>query len=314
MDPIIIFGPTGHVGSAVALAAPSLDASTTILAMRTPSKPIPCLTPALEASHPYIRIQADLSSPSTLTTAVSSTGATRAFVYIDHTSPDFMLSAFTALKEGGIKFVVFLSTGIIRGDLSAVTTNDIITYSHARVEMNLQRVFGRENVVPIRPAFFASNAFWWKGAVPSGKVKVYAPELRVDWIAPEDIGRVAASVLVNGTKEGYEEAVWLVGPQKVSLREGLGMIVRAVTGKEGEVVEVGAEEGKSMYVEFGLPPPMAETLVESFGKLKVLQEAGGGLVTDEEWEAGAKAVETYTGRPAMKLEEWIEENKDEFRA
>ncbi|KAK0613691.1 hypothetical protein B0T14DRAFT_405455, partial [Immersiella caudata] len=313
MEPIIIFGPTGHVGSAVALSIPSFTSTTpTILAMRTPSKPIPGLTPTLESSHPYHRIHANLSSPSTLTAAISSTSAKRAFLYIDHTSPDHMLSAIQALKAAGITFVVFLSSGSLRGDPATTNPKELIAYAHAKVELNLQSVFGKENVVPIRPAFFASNAFWWKSMIPTGKVKVFAPDIVMDWITPGDIGRVAASILVGGTKEGYEEAVWLVGPQKVSVGEGLGRIVKAVTGREGEIVEVGEEEGVEMYVEAGVPRVMAEYLVESFGKLKEMQGGGGGFLTEEQWEEGARAVEVYTGRPATSLEGWIEENKHEF--
>lgn len=314
MDPIIIFGPTGAVGSAAALSAHSFGASSVVLAMRNPAKPIPGLTPDFESAHAFRRVQADLSDPSTLAAAASSTGAKRAFLYIDHASTDSMLSAARALKEGGIAFVVFLSTGGIRGDLHAVDPTDVITFSHARVELTLQEVFGADNVVPIRPGFFASNSFWWKKAIASGgPVRIFAPQVKMDWITPGDIGRVAASVLVQGTKPGYKEAIWLVGPQKTSVREGASKIAKAATGKEAEIVEIGPEEGVQMYVENGVPSFVAKGIIENFGKLAVLQGNGGDWLRPEDWEAGSKAVEAYTGKPATRLEEWIEENKHHFR-
>ncbi|KAK0642911.1 hypothetical protein B0T16DRAFT_459114 [Cercophora newfieldiana] len=313
MTTIIVFGPTGHVGSAVALSAHSFGASKVVLAMRDTSKAIPGLTPDIESSRPYQRVQADLSDPASITSAVSSTGATRAFIYINHATQDHMLSAIQALQAGGITFVVFLSTGSLRGDLHAVDQKDIISWSHAQVELNLQAEFGKENYVPIRPAFFATNSFWWKRMIPTGKVKVFAPDMKVDWITPGDIGRVSASVLLGGAKPGDEEAVWLIGPQKMSLRDGITAIAKAA-GKQVVIEEVGPEGGVEVYTENGTPRPVAELLVESFGKLKAVQEAGGDWLPDgEEWEAAVKVVERYTGKPAMTLEEWAEEYKDEFR-
>ena len=69
-----------------------------------------------------------------------------------------------------------------------------------------------------------------------------------------------------------------------------------------------------MYVEGGTPEMLARVLVESFAKLKVLQQEGGDwLPVGEEWEEAGKVVERYTGRPATKLSEWIEEAKGEFK-
>jgi len=312
----IIFGPTGHVGSAVALSAHSFGATRVILAMRDPSKPIPGLSPTLEASptRPFQRITADLSVPSTLTTAVKSTSATHAFIYHIFGSPDHMHSALTALKSAGITHVVFLSTGGLRGDLTLTPPDNPIFWAHAQVELNLLAVFGKENFTPVRPGFFATNAFLWKAQVPTGKLRIFAPDMTLDWITPGDIGRVTASVLLQGRKAGDEEAVGIYGPEKISFRDGLGAIVKAVTGREAEIEEVGVEGGVKLYVEGGTPEMLARVLVESFAKLKVLQQEGGDwLPVGEEWEEAGKVVERYTGRPATKLSEWIEEAKGEFK-
>ncbi|KAK3338672.1 hypothetical protein B0T25DRAFT_561150 [Lasiosphaeria hispida] len=317
MSTVIVFGPTGHVGSHVALSAHYFGAAKVILAMRDPSKPIPGLTSANESSHSFQRVKADLSDPSSLSSVVSSTGATRAFIYYNHASTDHMRSALEALKAGGITFVTFLSTGGILPEMDLSSSLDpkesLIYWLHAQAELNIISVFGKENYVPVRPAFFASNAFWWKAMVPTGKIKVFAPGVTVDWIAPSDIGRVSASILVGGPKEGYEEAVYLVGPQKVSFAEGVRKIVKAVTGKEAEIEEVDGEEQVGVYTAGGIPGPVAAHLVESFGKLEGLQATRGDwLPVGEEFEAQVRNVKVYTGREAQTLEEWIEEHKEEF--
>ena len=199
MATIIVFGPTGHVGSAVALSAHAFGAAKVVLAMRDPTKPVPGLTPTAEAdsSRAFERVRADLLDAESVRAAAASTGATRAFVYLAHGSPDHMRAALEALKAGGVQFVVFLSTGNLRsaaGDeieyLKTVPPSELTLWLHAQVEINLHEVFGRhgEGYVAVRSGFFARNAFWWKSAVPRGEVKLFAPELKMDWITPSDIG------------------------------------------------------------------------------------------------------------------------------
>lgn len=105
MSSVIIYGPTGNVGSATAIAAHELGAKV-FLAGRDISKPIPGLTD--EQAAPT-RVKADLTDPASVTQSVKSSGATRAFVYLvppgPSQVPDHMLSTFQALKDGGIEFV-----------------------------------------------------------------------------------------------------------------------------------------------------------------------------------------------------------------
>lgn len=53
-----------------------------------------------------------------------------------------MLSTIVALKEGGIEFVILLSSFSVQGDLHAIPPTDIIPYAHAKVEIALEKVFG----------------------------------------------------------------------------------------------------------------------------------------------------------------------------
>jgi len=308
----IILGPTGNVGSSVAVAlAREYNLTNMILAMRDTTKSIPGLTPELESSVLAKRVPVDLSDPSSVTSAVSETNAKRAFLYLVPGSRDSMRGAIEALKAGGVEFVVYLSTGGIGSDLEAVDPSDVIAYMHAQVEKNLAAVFGKKGgYVALRPGMFASNtAMWWGSAIPKGEVKLYAGEFSADWIAPGDIGRVAAAVLA-GRAHVEASVVDLVGPEDMSLRDAVGVIARAV-GKQVTIVDVDAEEAIEVFMGLGRPRAMAAHIVDFLGKGL---ESGGvksllkGVVYDE----AVGNVERYTGKPATRFAEWAEENKGEF--
>ena len=317
----IVFGPTGHVGSVVAQAAHSYGASKVVLAMRDVSKPIPGLTPAAEAARPFQRVRADFSDPASVAAAVTTTGATRAFLYIQHGSPDHMRGVIDALHASGIQFVVFLSTGtLLRGtDLAATSPQtDPIAWAHAQVELNLRAVFGTKGFAAVRPAFFATNAFtWWGDALATGKVGMVAPDLMVDWITQDDMGKVCAAILGAGAvKDGDDEAVWLVGPQKVSLRDGAVAIARAAFPENGEleVKQITADEEIEAQIARGMPPPIARYLAVSLAELKDVQSAKLDWVAEgDEWQAAVRAVQRYAGEPPMTLTQWIEKYKGGFR-
>lgn len=147
---VIIFGATGGVGSAAALKAYQEGTKVT-LAMRDPSKPTASLGGILAE-----KVQADLSQPETVRTAVRQSGARTAFVYAILAMPDGMRSTFVALKEGGIESVVLLSSFAVQGDLHAIPPTDIVPYAFAMVEIALEDVFGGRWSA-VRPGYFASN-------------------------------------------------------------------------------------------------------------------------------------------------------------
>lgn len=109
-EKVLVFGPTGAVGSTAALEAHRRGANV-FLAMRDPKKPIK----GLDDSEGYTRIQADLSDPETVTKAIETSGAKTVFVYMIHESKDNMASTFRTMKDAGIQHVVLLSSFTIKG-------------------------------------------------------------------------------------------------------------------------------------------------------------------------------------------------------
>ncbi|KAL4733908.1 hypothetical protein BDV11DRAFT_199265 [Aspergillus similis] len=308
---VIVFGATGDVGSAAARTAHSHGAKV-FLALRDISKPVPGLTATEERNAGYERVQADLTQPDTVLTAVSKTGATHAFIYAAlGASSDHLFSTAEALKAGGIEFVVILSSFSVQGDIRAVPQSDFVGYAHAQVELSLETVFGPQGYVAVRPAFFASNSRWWqKQIVEDGEVRWAFPDLKLDYISPDDIGAVCGTILAGAFKGEHETPVILCGPETdLSVADAIEVIGRVIN-KTVKLTKVSTDENIQVLVEkSGLPEPLARVLTDSFARENKTQ----GIMRAETPEARAN-IERYLNRPAMRFSEWVERNKDKFGA
>lgn len=312
---IIVFGASGRVGSATARAVQQNGAKT-FLALRNLQKPILGLSGEEEQEAGFERVEADLTDPESVQAAVTRTGAKRAFLYAVRGSPDHMRSTITALKSAGIEFVVFLSSFAIRGDTRSVPASEFIPFFHAQIEINLEEIFGAHGYLAVRPAYFANNSLRWKGMVRAGEVKIIYPDTKFDWISPRDIGNVCGTLLtaerpiIDGP-DGPKNFVFLVGPEVMSLREGVGVIGRVI-GKDIRVTELDEEQGLEVFVkEEGMAEPVARQLIKAFG---AMAERKHYFFQDPDYDQIASNIEKYTGRRPTRFQEWVEENKQEFGA
>lgn len=307
---VIVFGPTGSVASITARTAQSHGAKV-ILAMRDPSKSIPGLTKEQEQQGGYSRVQADLTKPETLTTAVKSSGATRAFVYLAHGSPDHMKSSLEALKSAGIEFVVFLSSytiGSQGGDPKKVVGSEIIPYMHAQVEISLNEVFGPEKFVAIRAGAFATNLLRYKDGILKGDLRLFGGDFKMDYITPVDMGTVSGTILATqtGPREG-QGSVYLFGPQVLPIADAIA-VVGKVLEKEFKVTHIDEKEATEQFEAMHFPKPLTDYMIRKFGE--ELDEKKERPWYDE----GVENVRLYTGKPATALREWAEANKELFSA
>lgn len=301
MASVIIFGPTGNVGSYAARTAQELGAKV-FLAMRDTKKQIPGLSPEEEEKGNYERIQADLSKPDSVTAAVESSGAKRAFIYLIW-GVDLQPSMI-ALKTAGIEFVTFLSSFTVAGK-AKVTPADLIPYAHLHVENILDEVFGEENCVAIRPGGFATNIVRHKDDIAAGEFKSYGPEFPVDCITPGDMGRVSGTVLAQGPKNNQRK-IYLYGPQ--ILTHGTAcQAVGKVIGKDVKVTLISEQEQLDAHARDGLPKHLSEYMVKLFNN-----EKNGIPHHRPEYDTGVKNVELYTGRPSMAFEDWVKDNMGLF--
>lgn len=308
MATVIVFGPTGNNGSVAAQVAHQKGARVW-LAMRDISKAIPGLTPEAEKAGGYSRVYADLSKPDTVAAAVKTAGATRAFIYVAQGTPDYMKGTAEALKAAGVEFVVLLSSYTI-GDaqLVDVQPSEFIPYSHARLELTLDEVFGPDGYVAVRPGAFATNLLRQKEGIRAGEVKMYGAGFKIDCITPVDMGGVIGTILAEGPRDGQCK-VFLYGPQILSQKQALE-IIGEVLGKEIKVSGIGAEEALAQYLAKGAPKPMAEYMIRALRDTDPELEDGSWLA---HYEEGMENVKEYTGKPATGFREWVEANSELFK-
>lgn len=305
---VIIFGTTGAVGSAAARTASALGAKV-ILAMRDTEKPIPGLSASDEKANDFTRVHADLTKSDTVHNAVLTTQATYAFIYLAFGTADNMKATIYALKSAGIELVVFLSSFTVRGDLAAIQPSDMIPYAHAQVEMNLLDVFGEKGFVAVRPGAFASNTLQYKRGLEQGVIKIFGPDVTVDCIVPEDIGRVCGTVLANGPQDD-RRAIYLYGPELLSQLETV-KIIGDVLGRDPKIEECDAQGAYKMFVEErGFPASIADYMVRQTQKVFATGEdqVFGHTLAREQ----LGNVEKYSGKKSTTFREWVEQEKGMF--
>lgn len=306
MAPVIVFGPTGNIGSIVARTAGQQGADVA-LAMRDVNKTIPGLSKSDEEAGSYTRVPADLSDPKRVESAVKTSGAKRAFVYMAQGTSDHMKSTFEAMKAGGVDFVVFLSSYTI-GERApeSVPPSELIAFVHAQAEASLHAVFGAENFVAIRPGGFVTNLLRYKQGIASGEVRLFGEYFEMDWITTGDMGRVAGTVLVSGPKNGQQQ-VFLYGPQVIPQGDALVKVGKAL-GKDVKITGVDEEEGRQIWQGLGIPKPFIEYLLRSTVASQTMDRAARFA----RYEEGVENVKLYTGKSSTSLDEWLQENKEMF--
>lgn len=305
-EKVIVFGPTGYVGSVVAKTATKYG-SQVALAMRDPKKTIRGLSPEDEKEGKYTRVQADLTKPDTVSAAVKKSGAKAAFVYLDHHATDGMASVWQALKDSGVEFVVFLSSFTVpdkAAQMEKVDPSDHISYVHTQAELALAKVFSEKEHVCVRPGYFATNTLQQKLGILANDVRVIKPEQPFDYITPDDMGAVAGNILSKGQRDG-QNIVPVFGPDMLSQREAY-LKVGGALDREIRVSEATDEEALANLISGGAPEPLAKILVETFKNMD------GELVSAKKLTKGQTNVEKYASRPALRLDDWVRANTDLF--
>lgn len=293
---IIIFGPTGDVGSAVALQAYKEGAKVT-LAMRDTTKSIPSLS-GITAD----RVEADLTKPETVKAAVRQSRAKSAFIYAIFGTSDHMRASIVALKEVGIEVPVLLSSYSIQTDICSVSPDDHVPWVHAQVEISLEEIYGKDGFVAVRPNYFSSNILWFKAGILAGEVRHANPEAEYDWISPEDIGRVCGSILARGLKH---RILWLMGSERIALKDAVGVVARAL-GREIKVTRITAEEALDEFLKNGTPEHTARWIVRY-----ITEDAGFEFKTTVVEEARGNVLK-YTNRAPVKFDQWVNGNLARF--
>ena len=303
---VIVFGPTGAVGSSVARTAAELGADV-VLAMRDTNKSISGLSSDAEKQGKFERIQADLTKPDTVKDAVTKTGAKYAFFYLAFGAPNGMKTTVEALKSAGIESVVFLSSFTVRGKLQDIQQSELIPWAHAQVELSLTEVFGEDAFVPLRPGSFSSNNMQYKQGLTDGLVKIMGPDAQVDNIVPEDIGRVGGTVLAKGL-EGKDRIIYLYGEELLSQKDTVEVMAK-VLGKSPKIQESSDEEAIEMFKKRGIPEPLMDYMIR---QSRATPSGGINIFGYSVEKEDLKNVHRYTGKKFTTFEEWMQTVKGAF--
>jgi uncharacterized protein YbjT (DUF2867 family) len=301
-SPVLVFGPTGGVGSAAAIEAHRRGANV-YLAMRDPTKALKAIEEKGNEES-YKRVQADLSKPETLKHAVQSSGAKTAFVYCVLEGQDSMRSSFDALKEAGITYVVLLSSFKVQDPPNAdANTKEMIGAFHAKCEVALQE--SGLQYTAVRPAYFNSNIFWATEDIKKGEVEILYPNVRFDYIAPSDIGVVCGALLTEPRfQKDAGQSFYLCGPDLFTQRDAHAVIGKAL-GKEIKVKEI--DEKRWFEKMAHMPKPVLDSLV---GGLRESNE-GKDVYAKIHGEA-VQSLKKYLEKEPTKLREWVEQHKQAF--
>ena len=298
---VIVFGATGNVGSIVARTARDQGAKV-FLAMRDITKPIPGLNSNQKPNEDFERVKADLQQPHEVSAAIKETGATAAFMYVAHGSPDQMQATLQAAKSAGIQFLVLLSSFTIRKRPEDVAPESRIAYAHARVEMNVERIFGTSNYVALRVGAFATNTLRWAAGLGSGEVRLETPTTQYDLITPQDMGESGGRILVQGQRDG-QHIVYLYGPRLITQRDAFKIAAAAL---QKDVVEVDSSQSE-------------DTVQQSSADSVVLVRYGPGEggstwfeVPYDNHSEGVENVQKYAGHLPMCYRDWVEANVGRF--
>lgn len=297
---VIVFGPTGAVGSNVALEASKRGAKVW-LAMRDPKKSI---NKELDAdSYKDNRIQADLSDPASVKKAVETSGATAAFFYAVHGASDHMKAAIQAVKEGGVTYAVFLSSFTIKTkeDPRDITPDRFIPFIHAQVEIILEDL--DIDHTALRPGNFASNGLgmWCDKKKTPIEAMSMDPNRVADWIVPADIGKIGGAVLVDRPSSSKKKAIYVYGPELIKYTD-MWKMTEEGTGKEIKQLDLDNEEKIQWLTEHGAPPPLAKYIVGQENTPDV-----DDYYNKELFNEGASSIKKYAGYEPTTFKQFISE-------
>lgn len=309
-DNVIVFGPTGAVGGASALEAHKRGAKVW-LAMRNTSKEIKEIPEDVEKAGKFERVQADLTDPASVATAVKKSGAKAAYLYLIFGAPDHLRGSLRALKDAGVEYVVFLSSAaLVPGkDLSAFSPERFIGYSHAQVELAIEEV-GFPYVTALRPAVFASNQFNMaldRSGTPL-KANIVYEDSFMDNIVPDDIGAVGGAVLVERPSNG-KEVIYLCGPELITIKE-IWATIKRVTGRDDiDTTPLSAEEWLAKSSQH-TPLPVAKEILLSQDECRDPE----AILSKSEFQQAVANIKKFSGREPTRFEDYVKAHKAEWQA
>jgi NAD(P)H dehydrogenase (quinone) len=287
---VLILGATGRTGSKVISEFKRIDTVQVVYSSRKLAQVEAWRREGKDA------VLLDLDQPETFPDALTGidrlfliTGYTVAMVHQSKTIVD-------AAADAGVKFIVHLG----------IYGNGRLTYQYATWHEMVERYIEGSGVAwaHLHPHFFMDNVL---AAAPviGGKFHWFMGERPVGWIAPEDIGAVAARVLADGPDHHGGKQFWLAtemlnGTQAAAeIAKGLDIPVEAVVLTPDDLLAQVASGGMKMpaYVDATYGASILEWIRHTYeGRLNFVK------VTS--------VVENLTGNKPQTLATWVRANRE----
>jgi uncharacterized protein YbjT (DUF2867 family) len=275
---ILVTGARGHVGRAVlgALVAAGQD-------VRASSRD----ATTLDVPDGVAKVSADLEDPSTLDAALD--GVTAAFLY---TRPQGIDGFVKAAEAAGVRHVVLLSSS---ATLEPQSAQSRIARLHRAAEEALAAAPFASTA--LNPGAFASNILGWRAEIAGGVVPAVYPDSRIGAIHEQDIGDVAARILIDGSHAG--QALALSGPAPISFREQ-AEVLADVLGRPVRIEEQTPAQATERMIALGWPPEVPPEILRVWER--TTREPS--LVTD--------VVREVTGNAPRTFRQWVEDHRADF--
>jgi uncharacterized protein YbjT (DUF2867 family) len=249
---VLVTGATGNVGSHVvrALRKHGLEARAFV---RDGDK-------AVRMLGEYVQLAVgDFADQSSLERALSGTDAMFLACGNHPGQVEHECAAIDAARAAGVRRVVKLS-----GPSAAVDSPLLFERWHGEIERHL--IGSGVPYVMLRPSAYMTNLLGSAEAIKhTGKLFAPAGSARIAYIDPYDVAAVAAATLATHWHTGMTYT--LTGPRAITYTQ-IAQDLSAAVGREIQYVEVPDEAARQNMLEAGLPPMVADTIVEVFASYR----------------------------------------------
>jgi uncharacterized protein YbjT (DUF2867 family) len=255
---ILVTGATGLNGSALLrlLSAKGI-ATRALVRSRARAEAIAAL-PDVEI------VEGDMARPETLGVALRDVDRAMLISSSDPVMLEVQSGFIDAARAAGVKHVVKLS-----GIMPDLTSPFRFARMHGEIERRLEAsgmAFTHLRAGEFMPAYFRQVP----SIVARGAMFLPMEDARIASIDVSDIAEIAALALTGSGHEG--KTYPLTGPEALTMAE-VAEKLSAATGKTIRYVNVAPEEARKAQLAAGMPPYLADALVELFAERRKGKEA-----------------------------------------
>jgi len=214
---VLILGSTGQLGQIIADSLRRNNAISLTVTSRKPEQ-----LPKLKEKYGHA-VYLDLDDPRTFANAL--TGIERLFLLTGYTVDMLVQSKaiVDAATKADVKHIVHLGVFSPKADCY-----DPHFAWHQMVEVYIKA--SGISYTFLHPNCFMQNLTGFYGMAKNSKVRFYANDKKLGWIALEDVAEVAVKILIEGPSKHHEKDYWF-STESLNIQQ-IAQILSEVTGQE----------------------------------------------------------------------------------